>query len=500
MTSKKTTINPSPQKSEEELKSIKLQEQFAAIRSMTIKYLNKSLQSTPSALSQFDPKQVSIWLQNPQKYEKQMRQLSNYLYNVNGNYRAVVRHMATMPIYAYDLDLLGSVDSYAPDKIKKAYLKTSQYVDKLNLQHEMSKMLKIALKEDVFFGYEHESKDSYFIQKLDADYCQIWTGVEDGVLTFAYDFSYFDKYKNDLELFPEEFRVKYQKYDSNKKDFRWQDLDTNKSMCFKVNEEIQFAMPPFNIVFESIFDADEYRKLRKAKAKMDNFLLLVQKIPLNEKGTDMDAFLIDPKIANQFHENTAANLGEGIGLTTTPMEIEAISLDKKQANGNSSVTDAVSEIFTNSAISQHLFGTEKGTSMGISQSIKADEQIVFDMMTQIERWLNRKLKKLSGAIKFHLTFLDITEFNKKEEREALLKAGTLGLPDVAKIAATYGISPNQLYNKAIIENQILDLHSLLRPLQSSHTTANDGSEGGRPKASDENRSDSTQTNIDNSDE
>lgn len=489
-----TTNKPTP----EELAFAKRQEQYAAIRSMTMKQLNKSFQTTPSVLSRFDSKQVATFLQNPQKHEKQLRQLSNYLYNVNAQYKMLIRHMATLPMYSYDLELIGSVNNYAPKKVQKAYLETSQYVDKLNLSHEMSKMLKIAFKEDVFFGYEHESKDSYFIQKLDADYCQIGSSIEDGVLNFAFDFSYFEKYQNELAMFPEEFRAKYQMYEANKLEKRWQELDSNKAVCFKINEELPYVLPPFNTIFESVFDLDEYKKLKKAKAKMENFLLLVQKIPMNDKATDMDAFLIDPILANQFHANTAANLNDGIGLTTTPMSIEAISLDKKN-NGSDSVSEATREIFTDSSISQYLFNSEKNTSVGISKSIQADEQIIFDIMRQIERWLNRKLKKQSGVIKFQVSLLDITHFSKGEEHDRLLKSAQFGSPNIMRIGATLGMSPNQLYNKAVIENNILDLHNIIKPLQSSHTTAG-GDEGGAPKVSDSKKADSTQVNQDNSEE
>ena len=495
-----TKNNSSNLPSEEELARQLKSQQFAAARKMTLRQLGKSLQSNPSVLSRFDSKQVANFLQDPQKYEKQLRQLSNYLYNVNAQYKILVRHMATMPLYAYDLDLVGSVDDYAPVKVQKAYLKTSQYVDKLNLRHEMSKMLKTAFKEDVFFGYEHESKNSFFIQKLNPDYCQIGVEIEDGVLNFAYDFSYFDKFKNELELFPEEFKFKYQAYESNRKEKQWQVLDSNKAVCFKVNEELTYALPPFNTIFESIFDLDEYKKLKKAKAKMDNFLLLVQNITLNEKGTQMDDFLIDLGLANEFHENTASNLPSGVGLTTSPMDFTAISLDKKN-NSSDSVNEAIREVFTDSGVSQYLFNSDKNTSAGISKSIIADEQVIFDMMRQIERWLNRKLKKMSGTIKFHLTFLDITNYSKTEETDRLLKAGQYGIPDVVRIGATLGMSPNQFYNKAVIENNILGLHELLKPLSSAHTQTGDNSEeNGRPKSSENDISESRQADLDNADD
>lgn len=488
-------------KSPEELEKIHYQqEQFASIKRMILKQINNAIQSTPTVLSKFDSKQVAIWLQSPSKHEKKLRDLSNYLYNVNAQYKMLIRHMSTMPTYDYELDLIGSVRNYAPDKVEKALLKTSQYIDKLNLKHEMSKMLKIAFKEDVYFGYEHESKDSYFIQKLNPDYCQIGTAIEDGVLNFDFDFSYFDTYKADLLLFPQEFREKYQIYLNDKIKYRWQELDSNKAVCFKINEELSYALPPFNTIFESIFDLDEYKKLKKAKTKMDNFMLLVQKIPMSDKADIDGGFLIDPKIANQFHENTAANLSPGIGLTTTPMDIEAISLDKKQ-NSADTVNEAVREVFTDSGVSQYLFNSDKNTSVGISKSIMADEQIIFDVYRQLERWLNRKLKRMPGAIKFHLKFFNITEYSRKEFFERELKAAQFGTSTPTRVGATLGMSPNQFYNKVVIDNEILGLHDIIRPLQSSHTqNGKNDSEGGAPEKSENEVSDSRQVDLDNSDD
>lgn len=460
---------------------------------MQLNEINKSLTSVPSVLSKFDSKQVATFLQNPAKFEKQLRQLSNYLYNVNAQYKMLIRHMATMPIYAYDLHLVGSVDSYAPDKLQKALFKTSQYIDKLNLRHEMSKVLKIAFKEDAFYGYEHESKDSYFIQKLDADYCRT-SSIEDGVLNYAFDFSYFDRYKDDLPLYPVEFQEKYQVYAATRNANSWIEIDSNKMFYIKINEELPYCLPPFNTVFESVFDLDEYKKIKKAKAKMDNFLLLVQKIPMGKDAKEINNFLLDLTWANKFHENTSQNLPDGVGLTTSPMEFEAISLDKKQ-NSADSVNEAIREVFTDAGISQYLFNTDKSSSAGISKSVQSDEQIIFDVLRQIERWLNRKLKKQTGVIKYQVEFLDVTRFSKKEELELTLKAASLGSPNIMRMGAMQGMSPNQLYNKAVIENQILDLHNIIKPLQSSHTQSDKG-EAGSPIKSDGQISDSGEINRD----
>lgn len=489
--------------SEEEIQAKKqalLNQHYASIRKMNTKILNKSLNTVPSALSKFDAKQVANFLQNPQKFEKQLRQLSNYLYNVSSQYRQIIRHFATLPTYDYTLNIVEMPAKVNVDKITKSYQKTAQYVDKLNLTHEMSKVLKVAFKEDVYYGYEHESKDSYFIQQMDADYCQI-SSIEDGVLNYAFDFTYFDVYPDQLALYPEEFKVKYELYKLNKQNNRWLELDSNKTMCIKVNEDIlAYALPPFNTVFESIFDLDEYKKIKKAKAKMDNFLLLTQKIPMDDKSQDVDVFKISLETAMMFHSQLSESLGEGIGLATSPMEIEAIKLEKSKSD-NDSVSEAVREVYTDSGLSQYLFNSDKNTSAGITKSIITDEQFLFSVLNQIERWVNRKLKKQPGTLKFYIKFLETTNFSREEVFNRYLKAAQSGAPVKMEMVAALGLTPLEALNKTIIENEVFKLHEMFIPLQSSHTqSGNKDSEGGRPTKSEGEISDSRQADLDNMDD
>lgn len=476
-----------------------LNQHYASIRKMNTKHLNSSLTTTPSVLSKFDSKQVANFLQNPQKFEKQLRQLSNYLYNVSSQYRQIVRHFATLPTYDYTLNVVEMPAKVNVDKITKAYQKAAQYVDKLNLTHEMSKVLKIAFKEDVFYGYEFETKDSYFIKKLDADYCQI-SSIEEGVFNYAFDFSYFDKYKNELDLFPDEFKAKNAIYELDKQKNRWQELDANSTICVKINEESLTVIPPFNTVFESIFDLDEYKKIKKAKAKMDNFLLLSQQIPMDDKTNDVDVFKISLETAMMFHNQLSESVPDGVGAVTSPMELNAIRMEKSTSDMDT-IAQAQREVYTDSSISQYLFNSDKNTSVGISKSIMADENVLYSTLNQIERWINRKLKRQQGVTKFYIKFLDMTSFSREETFNRYLKAAQFGAPVKMEMVASLGLSPLEILNKTTLENEIFKLHELFIPLQSSHTQNGDSSDSnGRPKSSEDNISDSRQADLDNADD
>lgn len=479
-------------KTKEQIFEEQLQEQLKMFKT-AVNRMNYSDKKKKTSVITYDIETINKWLNSPVTYENQLRTLSQYFYNVSALYRLIIRYLAFMPTYSYTViptDLPEKVDKV---KLKKQYIKTLSYIDKLNIPHEMIKALLIAFREDAFFGYEHESKDSYFIQQLDAKYCRI-SSLEDGIYNFAFDFSYFDSYKEELELFPKEFQQKYNTYKSTKE--RWIELDSNKTICLKVNSDFLYCLPPFSTMFQAIVDLDEYKAIKKARAKNDNFMAFVQKIPLDEKNPDINKFLIDLELAMTFHQMASETLPDGIGVITSPMDIEAIKTEKGKSDSDL-VSEAYRETYRDAGVSEFLFNSDKNTSVGLAKSILNDEETVFAMLRQIERWVNRKLKNLSGVYKFKIKMLDITVFNRDDRHKKYLESAQYGIPVVLEIGATLGLSPLDFINKVTLESEVLGLHEILKPLQSSFNSSSTSEDDvGRPESSDNEISDSGQINKD----
>lgn len=455
----------------------------------------KEISRTQSFLSRFKIDEVVRWLQNPSQYEKQIRSLSNYLYNVSSYYRRLIYYIGMMPRYDYKIKPYDIPDSYDIAKYKKQFKKVATLLEKMEISHEFINVFKTVLKEDYYFGYIHESKDSFFFQKLSADYCRI-SSKEDGVLNFKYDMSSFNSNKELLDAYPLEFKQKYQTYKDRGNDYQWQELDSDKTICIKLNDDtLDYGIPFFNIVFEAIFNADEYGRMKKTRAKADNFMLLVQQVPMKKDANEMDQFLISPEMVQYFHSAASQSVGDGINLVTTPMPIESIKTDTSKADRDV-IAEAVRDIHNESGVSQHLFNSDKTTSTGLAQSIITDEQIVIGFLKQVERWINRRLKKMQGQYKFKLQFLHNTVFNQEDKFDMYLRGAQSGLPTIVSAAASIGITPLELLDTAILENDILGLHDMLKPLATSHTQSGKD-KAGAPKKSDSEISDSGQINRDN---
>lgn len=443
--------------------------------------------TTSTFLSSFTAEQIAKFLQNPTQYEKQLRQLSNYLYNISGNYKSIIQYFALLPKYAYTVEPFIIPEKIDKEKYKKAYFKVLREIEKMSLRHELISAMKIAFKEDVFYGYTIETKDSFFIMNLEADNCKI-SSREDGVFNFAFDFSHFDRNKDALTYFPEEFHLKYQEYLSNTAN-RYIELDSTRTICLKVNEELKYPLIPFSIIFESVFDHDDYKKIKKQKTKMDNFMLLTMQIPQGDNAM-LNQFTIDLDLAGEFHDLLNQSVPDGVSTALSPMPITPIRMEKGKSD-NDTIAQAQRDVFNAAGLPQDIFNPEKGSAAGINKSIMVAEQISFGMLRQVERWVNRRLGRMGGQYKFHIKFLDITVFNEKEKQDQLHKAATSSMPVVTEYAASLGMTPLDLYNKAVLENDILGLHDMLRPLASSHTQAK-GDEAGRPKADGDDVSESTE--------
>jgi len=455
---------------------------FAKLGKMILNDLNKVESSPSSSVSKrFNKDNIVKFMSNPQRNEKQLREVSRYLYNASPNYKRLILYFAFLPTFDYIVEPYGlNTEKVNVSAFKKQYQKTLDVLENMNLPHEFLKVLKVAFKEDVFYGYEHESEDSYFIQPMNPEYCRI-SSIEDGVYNYAYDFTYFDRNPSKLDKFPSEFRVKYNQY-KNGMQGKWIELNSEKTICIKINEELEYPVPPFNVVFESIFDIEDYKKLKKAKTKLDNYMILTHEIPVNDKSGNADDFLIELDTAISFHNRAAQALPEEVGLVTSPMKMNAIKLDKGNKDSDN-VAQAERDYYNAAGVSQVLFNSDKTTSVGLNKSVITDEQVAFAVLRQLERWVNRKLKRINKTYNFKINFLDITQFNKNEVAEKYLKAAQFGMPVKMALGASLGLSPSSFNSMAFLENEVLSLHDNLIPLQSSHTQAGAES-GGAPNKGD----------------
>lgn len=406
---------------------------------------------------------IQRYLSDPSKYQNELRDAIVYIYGASPHFRRVIQYFVGLSDFAYIVEPYRIDPRKANKKTtNNNYRRVLNMISSMNPRTQLSKILTVCLREDVWYGTAWITNDNITLQQLPSKYCSICT-IEGNVFNVSFDFSYFDARPYMLDYFPEEFRIKYSQY-KNDVIHRWIDLDSPTSFAIKCNSDIiEYALPPFAGVLREIYDIEDYKTLKLTKTALENYAMLAMKLPLQDDGT----WGIDLDKAKEFWRNLDSVLPDEVGSVLTPMDIEKISFERSNTDDTQTVSEAEQNLFTAAGVSSLLFNNPKASSNALLLSIKADQSITFGVVKNIEDAINRLIQSQSFGKNFRINFLDVSPYNRKEAGDAYLKAATYGIPTISAYAASQGIGQAELDTMSFLEGQVLGLQDMFKPVQSS---------------------------------
>ena len=433
--------------------------------------LNTSLKRK---VTSYTKDQVETYLANPSQYEKELRGVSNYLMHTELHYWRTVMYMTTLakivPI------VIPHTFGFSNEQIKTNFFEAARHLDHMNLPHELGKVINKCFVEDVFYGIVCDDGKSFYIKRLDPDYCRI-SSISDGSFNFEFDLNYFKKdstnklFEGYCRIYPE-FKYLMKKFrEKSGEDTQWVEIKPSKSICIKLQENIDSCIPPFIGSFMDLYDLADYKNLAKNASEVGNFKLIGLQIPLNSKSGKVDDFLVDAATAQMFYNMMEENLPDGVGAFMTPMTPKEIEFESTNAD-QESVSNAIKNYYDTTGVSNILF-SGGDTTGGLEFSTMTDEMILTGsggLYRQLERWVNRYFKyKFQDTVSVKL--LDVTSFNVDKKKNEYLKDAQYGAPCRSEIAALGGKSQAQMVSMTMLENDILNLTTSWIPLSSSHTVS-----------------------------
>lgn len=442
-------------------------------------------------LKKYKQSEVREILENfkQERNQARLREISQILFAKSPQYQRLLRYFSDMALFSYVISPVKNIKKLNKNKVLKQYEEIGELMKLMSLKHEMQKVLRTAFAEDVFYGYVHRDKKSFYIQKVDASIARI-SSIEDGVLNWAIDMSSFERDETSLLSWANEVQVKYREWKSlkskNPKISPYVELDARNTICIKINEEmIDVIFPPFAGTFDAIFDIDGFKQLRKDKEELGNYMMITQELPIRTDTDNNNDFAIDRDTFTYFHNMIVDGVPDNVGVITSPMKVGALKFDRDRAD-NDGVGKATRDFWEGTGTSQLLFSSDNTTSQGLLMSIKSDEEIVFAVITQIQRWLNRYLKFQFNELMFNIDILHVTHYNRNEMFKMYLEAGQYGIPTKNRVSAVVGLEPIETMNMAYLENDLLKMHEEFIPLMSSHTQSaddilNQNGDDGAPK-------------------
>lgn len=458
-------------------------QKYAQLSRLITRDLNNNLHRVP-ALSLYTKDKITRFLNDPAANEEEMRKAVRYIYNASSHFRRLIQYFVGLSDLAYVVAPYRIDPKKASSRIVSInYRKVLNMLSSMNIKTQLPKILTVCFREDVYYGTLWVTSDSITIQQLPSAYCAI-SEIEGNVANVSFDFSYFDTRKEFLEFYPKEFSVKYEEYKASQKKgakrklSKWQVLSSPNSFAIKCNADIlDYAVPPFAGILREIYDIEDYKQLKLTKTEIENYALVSMTLPMTDDGM----WGIDLQKAEEFWRNLDNVLPEEIGSVLTPMPLNKISFEKSNTGDTDTIASAEQNMFSAAGVSSLLFNNEKASANALLLSIKVDQAMTYGVVKSIGDAINRFLQAQPYGKYFVVNFLDCSPFNRKELGDAYLKAASYGLPTISMYAATQGLGQAELDSMSYLENDILGLHEMFKPLRNSAQMGSSDEEAGAPE-------------------
>lgn len=436
----------------------------------------------------------------------QLRDISSFFYRSSGIYNRLCRYLAYL--YKYDWVITPYINNnkLQKEKIIEQFNKVLIFCDSLEIKRLSGEMALKTCVNGQYYGYIIDNGDKVAIQELPIKYCRSRFACNN-IPVVEFNVKFFDDQFRDavirtniIKSFPKEIQQAYLKYKSDKLPVEQGDTKgwvmLSPELAFKLNIN-NTETPILAHVIPSIIDLDEAQELDKKKMQQELLKIIIQKLPLDKNNE----LIFDITEAQDLHNNVVQMLSKAIGvdILTTFADIEVANLADKNSNTTSKddLQKVERAIYNEAGVSQMLFATNGN--LALEKSIANDEASMYDFVLQIQEVFNRIIKLKTGKsakkVEFKLSFLMSTIYNYKDLSKLYKEQATLGyskmLPQVA-----LGQSQREIIAMAKFENEILDLNSLMTPLQSSNTmsSSDSSSTGGRPEKNEGEKSDKTMQN------
>jgi hypothetical protein len=159
-----------------------------------------------------------------------------------------------------------------------------------------------------------------------------------------------------------------------------------------------------------------------------------------------------------------------IGFFTTPTDIDTIKASTTGDNKVDTVANAVKNVWNGSGFAESMFGVNNNNSGTLAYSIMTDEQQLFLLYRQIEKYWSFKFKqKFKNNFKFEL--LNLTWFNLENMINFYLKQAQFSIPIGIVLPLLLGFEITDIDDMASMQEEIFDVFNKWKPLMSSNTTA-----------------------------
>lgn len=448
---------------------------------------------------------VKRWLKDHNTYNKEIRGLSNYLYNSNGTYTNVVDYTVALPT----LDRIVHSQNSDHKNYKDNKKKFNRVLDKIREKSTVRDMLYKGAIDGIAFYYFDSNKpqrlpkylsDSEIdevteinedfncsVLPLPTDYCRI-LGTVNMSPQVAFDCSYFDQFlsrgqSKKLRRYPKEIRTAYKNYkkDSTKK---WVVLDNDNTITLKVRAKMEdrWGRPLGLAGFIDMLYEEYFIESKRNVLDEVNSTIVYQTFPEGkEKGTSS----LTQKQQKQQHDNIKQALfSKGVQKGVNFFSVSAgTKLEKLKTNIDLLEVKDGDELLNRVSTSLGFAGSMLNGNGGAISSQRGNMELVsaeiFSWLEQIQDELNKVINKniiQDDNVFVELYYLPITHSNRKDMIKHFKELYTHGSGSLRAWISSIGVN-SEAYLSLMNEEIEEKFDEKYKPHQTSFTQSNKDSEG-----------------------
>ena len=426
-----------------------------------------------------------------------MKELSRSYFYSSGFYRRIIFYYGYLLTYSYLV--IPHFKKKVNANSKTNYYQALSLCEDIDIKGFCAHVAVNVLVDGCYYGCFVEQKGQVSTMDLPFDYCRTRFKGFSGLDIVEFNLQYFstitDSILRDMALnaYPKPIKKAYASYISGKGP-QWAIIPEGIGLYFRIDD----ARPLFINTISAIDNFEAYRDLEIKKEENELKKILVQHLGVKNDGE----FIIEPEEAEELHRGACNMLrnNESLDVLTTYAEVNVESLSDARQTINSNLETFQKLIYSESGSSPNIFAAEGNISL--EQSIKNDMSLMMNLADQFSKAFKFLLNdNISNAnVDYDFTILPISYYNNQEYIDETYKLATAGYSFLLPIIAC-GITQKQIVDIKVLENDVIDLETLFKPLNLSYTqtktgnTGEDGASGGAPTKSNTSKSDKTITNT-----
>ena len=467
---------------------------FAKLQELLQRNVSKNLSKT---YTQYTRDLLDTYAQSPLNNIDSIREVSRFLTRVSMLYKQMISYFSTMPLYTYNIIPLSDyTKDYDSEKQLKNYEKVLKTFHSFKMEKELQNIISNVIRDGMYVGWMcSDDKENMFLMPLDVQYCRIYGKTPEGEWIVYFNAAFFDKDNNKdfiyginndgVGTWDSCFLDGYEAYKQMGREYQWFRLIPENTMCIiaSTDDEFYIPLPYFFPLFKALLQILDTENLVAAKEELQNYKLILNKIPLMDNPEQIDDFALSLELVNQFDAILKEIVPDLVGVGTVPYQEDAQIVDFEKSTSASDtdiLNKAMNNLFANAGINKLIVSSgDSSNANGIKYSNANDLGKISVYIRRIESWLNYWIKNhITDGV--YLQIFDQTQYNRQDFINEKKEAASLGGSKLDYLCAL-GDTPYTAYNKLRFESLSLDIAKYMTPLQSTYTQSGKKESGGQTK-------------------